>query len=131
MPDFSPTSAFSRIAKNTYVILMKDDQGKLTLLADPGMKRPWSGKSKRLADFHAKQCDGMACTFEEAWKLLIKEYPMFEAELHARLEKKLTDTTKTILDQNSLAHGINTNAPRNEDGTILGLDGKPVDPTNN
>lgn len=132
MPDFAGNSAFSRIAKSTYVVLMKDEFGKLTLLADPGMNRPASYKSKQLAEFHAKECDGMAETFEDAFKLLIKETPGFEKELQARLEKKLTDTTKTFLDQNSLKHGINTNAHRNpNDGTILGANGTPIDPTNN
>ena len=133
MPDFGPTSIFSRIAKNTYVILLKDTQGNLTLLADPGMSRPWSSKNKNIANFHAEECDGMASTFEEAFKLLLKENPNFEKELHERLEKRIVqDTTKTKLDLNSLKHGINTNAhtPKN-DGTILGSSGKPLDPTNN
>lgn len=133
MPDFAGSSAFSRIAKSTYVVLMKDDEGKLTLLADPGMQRPWSSRSKQVADFHAKECDGMAETFENAFKLLMKESPGFEKELQARAEKKFTDITKTFLDQNSLKHGINTNAkrPDSPDGTILDSSGRPVDPSNN
>lgn len=122
---------FHKFTRNTYVILMKDGRGKLTLLADPGMNRPWSSKNKRLADFHASQCDGEARTFDEAWRLLIKEHPAFEKELVERIKKKSTDLTKKILDQHSLQHGINTNAQRNSDGTILDGSGRPADPTNN
>ena len=126
-------SNFHNFTRGTYVILMKDNRGKLTLLADPGMDRPWSSKNKRLADFHASQCDGEARSFEEAWQLLIKEHPTFEKELVERIQKKTTDITKSILDQHSLKHGINTNAEhhRNIDGTILDGSGRPVPPTNN
>lgn len=106
---FDPV-ALQRISRGTYVILLKDAQGKLTLLADPGMSRPWSSKNRAIAKFHAGECDGEARTWEEAFKLLIKEYPTFEKELIERIAKKSQDVTKTILDQNSLKHGINTNA---------------------
>jgi hypothetical protein len=85
----------NKIAKSTYVILLKDSAGKLTLLADPGMNQPWRAngpnplRNKKTAEFHAKNCDGMACTWEEAFNLLRKEYPNFEKELHESLEQKV------------------------------------------
>ena len=133
MTPFSQSASFHNFTRGTYVILMKDAAGRLTLLADPGMDRPWSSKNKRLADFHASECDGEARTFEEAWKLLIKEHPTFEKELIERIQKKTTDVTKKILDANSLKHGINTNAtrPSTPDGTILDGSGNAVPPSNN
>jgi hypothetical protein len=136
MPDNVPHDIYSRlVAKHghsIYVILMKDDRGNLTLLADPGMNLPWHSKNERLAKFHADQCSGMAATWHDAWKLLLKENPNFEKELVERAAKVHTDLTKQKLDQNSLAHGINTNATPSSDGTILDSSGKPsVDPSNN
>jgi hypothetical protein len=74
-----------RLAKTIYVILLRDAKGKLTLLADPGLNRPWSSKNKKLADFHASQCDGEARTYGEAFELLRKEHPDLEKTLTARI----------------------------------------------
>ncbi len=115
-------------ASSTFVVLMKDQKGRLTLLADPGMDRPWSSKNKKLADFHAKECNGEARTWGEAFSLLQKEYPQFEKELVERIAKKANDVTKDVLDYHAKKAGINTN-PHNDtpvDGTILGADGKPL-----
>lgn len=121
------------LSSRIYVILLKDAQGRLTLLADPGMNQPWSSKNKRLADFHAHQCDGEARTWAEAFALLVKENPGFEKELVERIARRAQDFTKSQLDKNSLKHGINTNGHAdlngNSSGTILGADGKPT--TNN
>ena len=118
------------LSQRIYVILMKDAQGNLTLLADPGMNQPWSSKNKRLADFHAKQCDGEARTWGEAFALLAKDNPGFEKELVERVAQRAQDFTKTQLDKNSQAHGINTNGHAdingNASGTILGPNGKPT-----
>ena len=116
-PGFDPVF-FQRLAHGTYVILLKDERGNLTLLADPGMSRPWSSKNYNIAKFHAAECDGEARTFEDAFKLLLKDNPGFEKELVERIAKRSQDVTKTILDKNSLKHGINTNSHR-------------VDPTDN
>lgn len=118
-------------AKTTYVILMKDDRGNVTLLADPGMQQPWSSKNKRLADFHAKECNGEARTWQEAFDILLKANPQFEKELVERARFAAMDVTKQKLDQNSLKHGINTNAHadlNSPDGTILGANGSPLSP---
>ncbi len=76
----------ARLATTTYVILLRDNEGKLTLLADPGMGRPWSGRNKRLADFHARQCNGEARTWAEAFALLKKEAPNLEDVLYDRVK---------------------------------------------
>ncbi len=90
MSDFREGIA-KRLSNRIYVIVVKDPAGKLTLLADPGMDKPWCANStsvmrnKKLADFHAAQCDGMACTWSEAFSLLMKENPLFEKQLYERL----------------------------------------------
>lgn len=73
---------------------MKDNQGKMTLLADPGMNKPWSSHNKRLADFHASQCDGEARTWAEAFSLLLKDNPGFEKELIERVANTQHDITR-------------------------------------
>lgn len=84
------------LSKSIYVVLMKDSKGKLTLLADPGMNKPWSSKNKRLADFHAHECDGEARTWGEAFALLLKENPGFEKELIERVAKAKASTDVTL-----------------------------------
>ena len=74
--------------KEIYVVLLKNDQGKLDLLADPGLGKPWSSKNKRLADFHAKQNNGEARTCAEAWDILLKANPLFEKDLFDRILNK-------------------------------------------
>lgn len=85
-------------SKELYVILMKDDAGRLTLLADPGENKPWYSKNKKLADYHAKECDGEARTWQEAFDLLRKAHPEFEKELCRRVQNVhdgiITDTAK-------------------------------------
>lgn len=113
----------SRLSKRIYVILMKGDDGKLTLLVDTGLNRPWCANSdnilrnKKLAEFHASECGGMAATYEDAFSLLRKENPNFEKSLvdnlkrKARIvESKLTKDTKTgiIFDK----HGRPINSSR-------------------
>lgn len=84
----TPDSIAWRLAKTTYVVLVKDDQGRLTLIADPGMNQPWHSQNKRFADTVASECDGMAATWEDAFKLLLKDNPKFEHQLHERIAKK-------------------------------------------
>ena len=74
-----------RLARTVYVVLMKDDAGNPTLLVDPGLDRPWSSKNKRLADFHAKQCNGEARTWQEAFDILKKHTPNLEDALIKRM----------------------------------------------
>lgn len=85
-------------SRELYVILMKDDEGRLTLLADPGQGKPWYSKNKKLADYHAKECNGEARTWQEAFDLLCKAHPEFEKELYQRIgnvhDGIITDTSK-------------------------------------
>lgn len=80
----------AKISKKCWVILLKDDSGKLTLLADPGLNRPWSAngpnplRNQKTAEFHAKNCGGMAATWEDAFRLLRAEQPDFEKRLAER-----------------------------------------------
>lgn len=90
-------SIANRIARSTYVILLKDQRGHLTLLADPGLNRPWSSKNKKLADFHAKQCDGEARTYEDAFRLLHKEHPLLESELLDRIRRASEEQTVRVV----------------------------------
>lgn len=96
-----------RLSKSIYVVLMKDTVGNLTLLADPGMNRPWSSKNKRLADFHAKECNGEARPWGEAFSLLLKENPGFEKELIERVSRAKNDITHNIV-----SNGTKQNPPR-------------------
>ena len=77
-----------RIAKTTYVILLRGDDGKPNLLVDPGLNKPWSTTNKKLADFHASECDGEARTYEDALNILVKANPTFEKVLHENLARK-------------------------------------------
>ena len=95
------TDSINILSNTVYVIIMKDSNGRLTLLADPGLNQPWSSKNKRLADFHARECDGEARTWKEAFALLLKENPGFEKELTERIAKRAQDFTKTVLDKNN------------------------------
>lgn len=97
----------SRLAKQIYVVLVKDDHGKLTLIVDPGLGKPWNTKRKLHAEQVAKECDGMAATIEEAHRLLLKENPFFERSLVDRVQRaakikannlSVNKTTGQILD---------------------------------
>ena len=88
-----------RLSKSLFVVILKDDSGNLTLLASPGENKPWYTKNKRIADFHAKANSGMACTWGEAWSLLLKAYPGFEDELIQRIAKAKHDITQRIIDR--------------------------------
>lgn len=79
---------FNRIAKKTYVVVGKAQDGKLSLLTDPGMSKPWSSTNLRLAQFHASQNNGQAMTAEDAMKALLKSRPEFEDELYKRIDAK-------------------------------------------
>lgn len=91
---------FNRVARTTYVVIGRNSEGRLSLLQDPGMGKPWSSKNKKLADFHAKINKGEARTAEDAFTLLLKDNPNFERDLVARAEAKAHtfdhDLTKTI-----------------------------------
>jgi hypothetical protein len=110
-----------RLAKTIWVILVKDDAGNLTLLADPGLNKPWSIngpnplRNQRVAEFHAKECNGQAATYEDAFRLLLKENPNFEKQLHDRL-KKSAKIVESKLFRN------------NKTGLIVDEHGRPVDP---
>lgn len=96
-----PPEAFhqitGRIAKSTYVILLKDKHGSLTLLADPGLNQPWHSTNKKLADFHASQCGGEAQTIEDAFRLLHKAHPLFENELISRMRAAAEEQTVRVV----------------------------------
>jgi hypothetical protein len=120
------------LSQRIFVILLKDEKGRLTLLADPGMNQPWSSKNKRLADFHAKQCDGEARTWAEAFALLAKDNPGFEKELIERVRKRAQDFTKTALDHKSKVKGFNVNPNSSpSDGTLFDGSGNTVRPSDN
>lgn len=114
-------SIANRLGKTMWVVLVKDAKGKLTLLADPGMGMPWHAKgpnplrNQRTAEFHAKECDGMACTWSDAFALLRKENPQFEKQLHDNLK------VKARIIENNLRVNKQT-------GLITDQHGRPVDP---
>lgn len=110
----------TRISNTTYVVLLKVD-GKLTLLTSPGESQPWHTKNKKLADFHAKENNGMAATWSEAWRLLLKENPKFEQELMERIRMNADKTVKGI---NFNSVQTQTQPPSN--GTILGPNGNAL-----
>ncbi len=83
-----------RVASSTYVVLYKTKKGKLTLLIDPGLNRVCSYSNKRLAEYHAKENDGMAATWADAWALLVKEYGTLE-KLEDELLQKIVESQKT------------------------------------
>jgi len=56
-------------ASTIYVVLSKDGS---TVLKDPGMKRPWSSKNKKLAEHHAKLNGGVAIDLMTACQALIR-----------------------------------------------------------
>lgn len=93
MPDIitdlssTPDMIAWRIAKTTYVILVKHE-GKLNLIVDPGLNRPWSTKNKKYADIVAQEAGGEARTYEDALALLIKDNPGFTKVLHDRIAEK-------------------------------------------
>lgn len=91
-----PHSLIGHLSDSIFVILLKDDRGHLTLLADPGIERPWSSKNRRLAEFHASQCNGMAETWGNAFRLLLKENPNFEKELNERVQRNADTTFRGI-----------------------------------
>jgi hypothetical protein len=124
MSHFNPADHIAnRLAKTTYVIVLKDQQGKLTLLADPGLGRPWSAggpnplRNQKTAEFHAKNCDGMACTWEEAFRLLQKEDPGFEKKLYDQLKTKAK-----ILDAQIFKN--------QRTGQLIDKHGNPIPPAN-
>lgn len=71
----------AQIAKRTYVILVKDDDGQPTLVVDPGTHLPYKNGNKRVADMFAKMYKGEARTFAEAWDILKKAHPFLEKDL--------------------------------------------------
>lgn len=79
-----------RIAKTSFVVVVKDGDT-LNLIVDMGLNRPWSSKNKKHADIVAKECDGMACTFEEAFKLLLKQEGSSE-----QLERALVERMRNL-----------------------------------
>lgn len=72
-------------SNSIWVVLMKDDRGKLTLLVDHALHRPWSCENRKLAEFQAKNCNGEARLWKDAWDLLMKEYPNLEKSLVEKL----------------------------------------------
>lgn len=103
-----------RLAKTIYVVLYKQPDGKLNLVPDPGMGKPWSSKNKRFADQVAKEHNGEARTWQEAFDLLRKDDPHFEQRLVDAIQKKqqIVNTKKSLI-QNP--------------NTILNQHGKPAD----
>ena len=77
-----------RIARTTYVVVVRNKHGNLDLVPDRGLNRPWSTKLNKLAQTVAQETGGQVCTYEEALKLLLKEYPDFEKWMHKRFEQK-------------------------------------------
>lgn len=70
----------NRLAKTIFVVLYKTKPtprhptGQLTLLTEPGEGTVWSIHNKAVAEHHAKLNNGMAATWEDAYRLLMKEY---------------------------------------------------------
>lgn len=70
-----------------YVILVKDNEGKPTLVVDPGTHLPYKNENKRVADYMAKLHGGEARTWKDAWSILIKAHPTLEKSLLDNLQK--------------------------------------------
>ena len=102
-----------RLAKTIYVVLYRQPDGRLNLVPDPGMDRPWSNKNKRLADQVAKEHNGEARTWQEAFDLLRKDDPEIEKRLVDAIQKKqqIVNTKKSLIQQPN---------------TILNQHGKPT-----
>lgn len=85
-----------RLAKTTWVVLYKTPPspryptGQLTLLLEPGIGKVWSIHNRAIAELHAKENNGMAATWEEAFRLLTKEYGGL-AQLEDTLMKRIVD----------------------------------------
>lgn len=103
----------NRLAKITYVVLYKTKpspqhpRGQLTLLIEPGLNKVWSIRNKSIAEFHAKENNGMACTWEEAWRLLVKEYGSLERledELMQKMVKTQEANSKIQIDASRVPH---------------------------
>jgi hypothetical protein len=77
-------------AKTTLVVVLYDQEGKLTLVLDPGLGRPWSTKNEKQAKWMADQVGGEAHTWESAFKLLLKAHPNFEDDLIDRIRRRTT-----------------------------------------
>lgn len=106
-----------RVAKLNYVVVVKD-KGFLNLIVDPGLGKPWSTKQKRHAEKVASECDGMACTFEEALKLLIKENvgseKLFEKHLLDRVKQQAKIKEAQLF--------------KTQSGVIVDKHGNPINP---
>lgn len=113
VPDSVFDNIASRLAKKIYVVLVKDEKGRLTLIVDPGMNKPWSTKLQKHAEQVAKECDGMAATVDEAHRLLLKENPLFEKSLVDRIERQAKITR----------HNLSTDK---KTGQILDQHGRPI-----
>lgn len=105
-----------RIGKTTYVVLIKDGDI-LNLIVDPGLGKPWSSKLKKMADQVADECGGMACTFDEAWSLLIKHNMKGDM---GNLERALIDAIA------QKAKIVKHKYAKTETTTILDANGNPV-----
>ena len=57
--------------RNLYVVMDKD---KSTVLMDPGLDRPWASPSRKLAELHAKENNGIVASLDEAVAAII-EHP--------------------------------------------------------
>lgn len=110
-------SAVYRLSRTIYVVLFRQKDGRLNLVPDPGMGKPWSSKNKRMADQVAKEHGGEARTWQEAFDLLKKDDPEFERRLTDAVTKKqqIVNTKKSLLSPN----------------TLLNQYGKPVPPDRN
>jgi len=66
------------------------------------MNVPWSSKNKRYADQVASECDGMAATFEDAFRMLSKENPLFEKELYDKIAQSANIVRGKVRNRTSL-----------------------------
>ena len=101
-----------RLSKTVYVVLYKTrpsprfPTGQLTLLLSPGENKPWSSHNKLLAEHHATENRGMAATWEDAWRLLSKEYGTLD-----RLEDELMQRAMAAQEESAKLRSRATDVP--------------------
>lgn len=134
-PSINPITekVVSRLSKTIHVVLLKNADGRLELLMDPGLNKPWMANSsnvlrnRKMADFQAKAHDGMAASWEDAFRLLKADDPHFEHRLHERVE--------SAMNQFKLPHGQSVATPESQpvqqSGIVLDAKGNPTPNGNN
>jgi len=79
LQDFAEFKAL-QVADRTYVIVAERKDGRIILVADPGLGKPWSSRNKKLADDHARALEqdplcrkASAMTINDAFPILQKQ----------------------------------------------------------